>query len=427
MEVIRFYFSTFSLKKCALTIIYRVTLLTVQYIKDLLNTIRQKGLYPDVKVIEGIAGLPKVRIGGIDYLQFCSANYLGLTTNQEIIKAIKDGIDRYGIHPTGSRLVSGTQDIHIELERKLAEFKKTPDSMVLVGGVMANMGVIPAVADLPFASLSSVIDSLLGRMKTVIFSDKLNHASIIDGIKLAKTQVEVYRHKDTDDLEKRLRRHKNARKFIITDGVFSMNGDIAPLPKIVAISKEYGAFVMVDDAHGTGILGENGRGTVEHFGLSSNDIAIHMGTFSKAFGVSGGYIAGDKDLVDYLRVATRTYMFTGGFLGGLAAGVLAAITLVDEGSGLRKQLWENTAYLRKGLKRLGYNTLGSETPIVPILIGDEQKAIALYEKLFANRIFAPCFRWPATAKGEAIIRFTVTALHTREHLDVLLNKLETLK
>ncbi len=391
-------------------------------IESVLNKIIELGLYPKIFVIDGLSSSPEVVIEGEKYLHFSSANYLGMTTKREIIDAIHNGFIRYGIHPTGSRIISGTQDIHRLLEVEIARYKNTASSMIFTSGVMANIGSIPAIADIPVISANEAVAKFLGRKKTVIFSDEDNHASIIDGIRLSRCKVEKYHHRDANDLENRLKKHKRNRKLIITDGVFSMLGTIAPLKDIVTLSKKYDALLYVDDAHGTGILGRNGKGTAEFFSIPSSDITVNMGTFSKAFGVLGGFVACSEELKQYLEVAARTYVFSGGFLGGLAAGIIKSIELVEHADQERKRLWVNTNMLNIGLQQAGFNTLGSQTPIISIFIGEEALAISFYQKLFEKGIFAPCYRWPAVKRGQSIIRFNVTALHEEQHISRLLQE-----
>ncbi|MBU0613264.1 aminotransferase class I/II-fold pyridoxal phosphate-dependent enzyme [Patescibacteria group bacterium] len=394
-------------------------------IKESLSIIREKELYPKVRVVNGISSDPEIIVEGKKVLLFCSGNYLGLANNDEIKKSIINGLEKYGIHPAGSRLISGTLDIHVKLEKKIAEFKNTESAMVFTSGTMANMGVIPALINLPNLSVYATIKKVFKRNDAAVFSDELNHATIVDGCRLANAKRTIYTHNDMNDLEKKLRSSKEERKLIVTDGVFSMDGDIAPLPKIVNLAKKYGANIMVDDAHATGVLGKNGKGTVEHFGITSG-IDIHMGTFSKAFGVMGGFIAGDQEIIDYLRIFARTYMFTGSSFGSLAMGIMKSFEIIENESERRKQLWWNTEYFRSNLHKMGYNTLNSQTPIIPIFVGDETKSIEMADELFENGIFAPCVRWPSVAKKESRIRFSLMTTHTKDNLDYALNILEDL-
>lgn len=386
---------------------------------DILRKIKKKGLYPDVKTITGVASNPEIFINGKKYINFSSANYLGLANNNEITSAVVDGIKTYGLHPTGARLVSGTLDIHKRLEEETAKFKGSEDCMLFQTGTLANIGVIPAVINLPILSLVSALSKLTD--KAAIFSDELNHASVIDGCRLAKAERIVFKHLDVSDLEKKLKNSRAKRKLIVTDGVFSMDGDIAPLPGIVELSKKYGALLMVDDAHATGVLGENGKGTLEYFGLKGG-VDINMGTYSKAFGLVGGFITGTQELIDFLRVSARTYIFSGATFGAIAAGNLKALEIIKKDKKRREKLWENSDYLRKGLKEKGLDTLNSkDTPIIPVLVGEEEKAIAISKALFEKGIFVPEIRWPAVKTGESRIRITVIEPHKKEHLDQMID------
>lgn len=397
----------------------------MEEIKKILKVIREKGLYPEIKVISGPSNTPEVTIAGKKVILLCSANYLGLADNNEVKNAIIEGIKKYGVHPTGSQLISGTLDVHKELERKIAEFKHSEDAMIFATGTMANIGVIPAIINLPAISASSYIKEKFFKNNNYILSDELNHATIIDGCRLADAKLLIYKHCDMADLERKLNSCRNKRKLIVTDGVFSMDGDIAPLPMIVNLAKKYNSLLMVDDAHATGILGKEGRGTMEYFGLKEG-VDINMGTFSKAFGVLGGFITGQKDLIDYLRVMARTYMFTGGFLGGLACGVLKSLEIVKIGTEQRKRLWDMSDHFRNSLKNMGFDTLNSQTPIIPIMIGQEEKAIAFADDLFDEGVFAPCCRWPAVPKGKSRIRFSLMTTLSDNQINFALEVVEKL-
>lgn len=383
-------------------------------IRNILKTLEERGLYPDIKELS-TGPTPEVIIDGRKFILFCSNNYLGLSTHPKVIEANIKATRKYGTGSGASRLVSGTLDIHRKLEKVIAKFKHTEDAIVFSTGYMANLGTIPAVMDLIDIGLTSVF-----RKKGVILSDQLNHASIIDGCRFSRAKVVVYKHRDMRDLQSKLKKYKKRRKLIVTDGVFSMDGDIAPLPKIVELAKEYDAMVMVDEAHATGVLGKNGAGTVEHFHLEGK-VDIVMGTFSKALGGLGGYVAGSEELIKFLRVAVRPYIFTTAMPPGTAAGIIAAIEEIQNNPMLRANLWKNAEQLRKGLKGLGLNTLNSETQIIPVLIGSEEKAIEAANLLFERGFLAPCIRWPAVPKNMARIRCSVMATHTEEHIEALLS------
>jgi 8-amino-7-oxononanoate synthase len=395
-------------------------------IREVLKIVKDKELYPEIKVIEGgVPSEPEFIIGGRKILSFCSANYLGLANDKRIKRAIIEGLHRYGIHPSGSPLVTGTLTIHKKLEKEIANFIGNEDAMLFGKSTLANMGVIPALINLPITTfLSSFkIPFVKSEGEAVLFSDELNHATVIEGCRLAKAERIIYKHCDMNDLENKLKKYqKKKRKLILTDGVFTMDGDIAPLPDIVNLAQKYGAMVFMDDVGGTGILGENGRGTMEYYGLKKG-VDIIVTNFAKAFGVDGGAVIASKEIIDYLRISTRTYIFTGAFLSALAAGVLKALEIIKTEKWRRKKLWENTKYLKTKLQEAGFNTLNTQTPIIPILIGDEKIIIRMSQDLFNRGIFSIPYRWPAVPKGQAKFRFTVTCQYSKEQMDRLVENL----
>lgn len=388
-------------------------------IRSFVESAKAGGLYPPMLVTEGLSSEPEVVVEGHRVISFASANYLGLANDARVKQAVIDGINRYGLHPCGSRCVSGSLDVHRALERQTARFKGCDDALLFPTGMMANMGTIPAVVDMPLRGVAAVLRQGADRRKNVIFSDELNHASIIDGYSLARAEVVSYRHNDCADLEEKMHQYRDHRALIVTDGVFSMDGDVAPLPQIVALARAHDAMLMVDDAHASGVLGEQGRGTLEHCGLAAG-VDINMGTFSKAFGISGGFIAGEQALIDYLRVAARTYMFSGATFGSLALGALAALDIARDEPQRRHRLWALSKRLRDGLAAQGLDVLGrGETPIVPVLVGDEETAQCISHDLFGAGYFAPCIMYPAVQKKRSRIRFSVTCLHTEAWIDGL--------
>ena len=393
----------------------------MEFINKSLKKILDLELYPDIKVIES-SPEPEVLINGKKVLLFCSSNYLGLATNHKLIDVAINSFKKYGTGSGGSRLLSGTYDVHIQLDKTVAKLKKSEDAMTFNSGFQTNFSVIQSIAD----PISFDIMSTIFKPKTIIFSDELNHASIIDGCRHSRAKVIVYKHNDTDDLENKLRRHKRARKMIITDGIFSMDGDIAKLDILVNLSKEYNALLYVDDAHATGVLGENGGGTAEHFHVQDK-VDIQMGTFSKAVGTLGGYVAGSKRLIQYLRVASRSYVFSTAMPPAIAEIIRESLNIIHGNNSLRVNLFKNADYLRTGLRRIGYDTLTSETQIIPILIGNERKAIKCSEYLFKENILGPNVRWPAVAKNSSRVRFTVMSTHSKEQIDHLLNVCEKMK
>ena len=380
----------------------------MQSILGILSQIDQKSLYPDINIVDGgVSSAPEFSVSGRPVLSFCSGNYLGLANDPAVKAAVVDGIGRYGLHPSGSVLVSGTLTVHRELEERLARYVGFGDAMLFNASTMANMGVIPALMSLPLTSLLSFFRVFVRRERGAILSDELNHATIIEGCRLADAERAVYRHRDMDHLEHLLRKHRRKRKLIVTDGVFSMDGDIAPLPDIVRLGQQYGAMIMVDDAHATGVLGPHGRGTLEHFGLTDG-VDVLVTTFSKAFGVTGGAALASPEVIRYLRISAKTYIFSGAFLGGLATGVLKAVDIAEHGEERRRKLWENTTLLRVQLAAAGFNTLGSRTHIIPVLIGSERTAIDMSRDLLDRGILAPPIRWPAVPHGQARMRFALT-------------------
>lgn len=395
-------------------------------IKEMLNLIKNNNLYPEIKIVEeGISSEPEFIANGKKVLSFCSGNFLGLANDKNLIKAITDGLNKYGIHPSGSVLISGTLEIHRKLEKEIAEFLGKEDAMIFNTSTMANMGVIPAVADL---LIQKIIPSFkipfLKAEESVLFSDEFNHPTIIEGCRLSKGEKIIYKHCDMNDLEKKLKRYiKKKRKLILTDGVFSTDGSIAPLKDIACLAKKYGAMVYVDDAIATGILGENGRGTMEYFGLKDDEVDIIVTTFSKCFGVVGGVALASKEIIDALRISAKTYIFSGAFLGALAMGILKALEVIKRDKWRRIKCWENTKYLKNKLEEAGFNTLNSQTPIIPIFIGDEKIAIKMSEDLFNRGILSPPFRYPATPHGQALMRFTVTCEYSKEQLDRLIENI----
>jgi len=387
----------------------------MEQIKRILRWTEEHGLYPDTKIVSS-APSPEITIGEKSYISFCSNNYLGLSIHPEVKQASIEAIQKYGTGAGGARLVSGTYEVHIELEKVIAKFKCAEDAMVFSAGYLVNIGTISALMDLPATDFFSLF-----KQKGIILSDELNHASIVDGCRLSHAKKVIYKHRDMGDLKSKLKKYKRKRKLIVTDGVFSMDGDIAPLPDIVMLAKKYNAMIMVDDAHSTGVLGKNGRGTAEHFGLEGK-VDIYMGTLSKALGGAGGFVAGNKELIKYLRIRARSYVFSTAMPPGVAGGLLTAFKQIENNPVLREKLWRNADYLRTSLKKEGFSTLESETQIIPMLIGDEENAMKTAKLLFEKGIFVAPIGWPAVPKKKARIRFTVMALHTREQIDFLIKE-----
>jgi glycine C-acetyltransferase len=363
--------------------------------------LREQSLYNEIRTIEGPQGAWIV-VNGKRVLNLCSNNYLGFANNAELREASKKAVDEYGVGPGAVRTIAGTQAVHLELERKLASFKHAEACIVLQGGFVANLAVIPTITG----------DG------DIIFSDELNHASIIDGCRLSKARVVRYAHNDAADLRKKIEENKDSarRMLVVTDGVFSMDGDIAPLPDIVDVADEYGAIVMVDDAHGEGVLGDSGRGIVNHFKLEGR-VDIEVGTLSKAFGVMGGYVTGSQTLIDYLKQRGRPFLFGTGITAADTAAAIAAVDVLTRSDELVRRLWDNAKYFQNKLKDAGFDIGGTETPITPVMLGEEKIASAFSRKLFDENIFAQAISYPTVPKGKARIRCMLSAAHEKEDLD----------
>ncbi len=384
-------------------------------INEIMSYIDEHALYPDLRIVEGPQD-PEVTVDGKKVVMFCSNNYLGLSTHPDLIKAACDATRKYGVGSGGSRLLSGNLDIHKKFETAIAEFEGGEDAISWATGYAANLGLISAIMN-PLKVRPRDFFTIDG----VIFSDELNHASIVDGIRLSKQKKVVYNHRDVKDLEYKLRKHPLRRKLVVTDSVFSMDGDIAPLDKIVPLCKKYGAMLLVDDAHATGVLGNNGHGSLEYFNLKlGRDVDVIMGTCSKSLTSTGGFAVGNKNLISYLRIASRSYMFSAAMTPATAAILIKALELMKNEPERHKQLVKNAEYLRFGLQQAGFNTLSSQTQIIPILIGTDENAIRFSRNLFEKNIYAPAVRWPAVEKGKARIRFALMASHKKEHLDALI-------
>ena len=341
-------------------------------------------------------------VDGKRVLNFCTNNYLGLANHPRMKEAAKAAIDRWGVGPAAVRSIAGTQALHVELERRLAAFKGVEDALYVQSGFCANQAAIPP---------------LVGK-EDVIFSDRLNHASIIDGARLSSAKIVVYEHCDPADLEAKITEHlpNYRRGLLVTDGVFSMDGDIAPLDELMAVADRHGVLTMVDDAHGEGVLGRGGRGIVDHFGLHGK-FDVEIGTLSKAFGVVGGVIAGKKAIIDYIRQKARPFLFSSATTPADTAACLAAVDLLEDSEELVKKLWDNAAYFRGEMQRLGFDTGRSKTPIVPVMLGDAGLAKQFSRALFEAGVFAMSIGFPTVPKGLARIRVMNTAAHTRADLE----------
>ncbi|MHC4267489.1 MAG: 8-amino-7-oxononanoate synthase [Planctomycetota bacterium] len=378
----------------------------MKYISDELENIKKEGLYRELNVVSNSQGV-YLEVDGRTRLSFCSNNYLGLANNPLIVNAVKDAVEEYGWGAGASRLVSGNMTLHETLENEISLFKEKESAIVFPTGYMANIGAI--------SSLVSKGD--------LVICDKLNHASIIDGCRLSGADFRVYAHCDIEKLENILKKSSNyPRKLIVTDSVFSMDGDLAPLPDIVSIASKYKAIVMVDEAHGTGVFGKKGRGVVEHFNLNK-EIDIIMGTFSKAIGSLGGYVCGDVDLINFLRNKARSFIYTTALPPAVCAASIAGLKLIQKQPSLRESLWDNIRYLKDKLTLLNFNVITSESPIIPILIGDADKAVSVSKALYEKGILIPAIRPPTVPANSSRLRMTVMSTHTQDDLDKLLDAL----
>ena len=379
----------------------------LEFITQELESLKQSGLYRTLKTIEKTEGA-KVWIGGKKLVCFCSNDYLGLSNHPKVKEKTIEIIKRFGVGAGASRLISGNTIIHEELEKKIAKFKKREEAIIFPSGYMANIGVI---------------SSLLNEKDTVII-DRLSHASIIDGCKLSKAHLQVYPHKNTHALEKVLiRSDKYKKRLIVTDSVFSMDGDIAPLPEIIKLAKKYNAITMIDEAHATGVLGENGRGVEELFG-TEGQIDIVMGTLSKAVGSLGGFVAGSSELINYLRNKTRSFIYSTALPPSICAASIAALYVIEGEPTLREKLWDNIKVFNTSVGSCHGMNPDIQFPIIPIIIGNEEKTMKISRKLFEDGIFVSGIRYPTVAKGKARLRITITASHSKNELKNLENLLK---
>lgn len=372
----------------------------ISWLTQEIDGLKEQGLYNRIRTIGSAQGA-RIVVDGKDVLNFCSNNYLGLANHPKLIEAAKDATKKFGVGPAAVRTIAGTTDLHVQLEQRLAKFKGAEDVITFQSGFTANLGAISA---------------LVGK-EDVIFSDRLNHASIIDGSRLSGAKIIPYEHNDAGALEDAIKEHASnfRRGLIITDGVFSMDGDIAPLPDLVEVAKKYDILFMVDDAHGEGVLGKGGRGIVDHFGLHGQ-VDIEVGTMSKAFGVVGGIVAGDKVIIEWLRQRGRPFLFSSAVTAPDAAACLAAVDLLEESTELVDKLWDNAKYFKAEMKKLGFDTGVSETPITPVMLGEAPLAQQFSRELFDEGVFAMAIGFPTVPKGKARIRVMISASHDRDDL-----------
>jgi glycine C-acetyltransferase len=382
---------------------------TVSWIQDELEALKSQGLFTTIRTLSSPQGA-WLEVDERRVLNLCSNNYLGLADHPRMKEAAQRAIQTHGVGPGAVRTIAGTMDLHIELERRLAAFKEVAATISFQSGFNANLAVIPALVD----------------REDVIFSDELNHASIIDGCRLARARTVRYRHSDADDLRKVVRDTQAEgyrRALLVTDGVFSMDGDIAPLDQLADVAEEHGLMLMVDDAHGEGVLGRGGRGIVDHFSLHGR-VAIEIGTMSKAFGVVGGYVAGPQLVIDWLRQRGRPFLFSSAVTPADVAACIAAVDLLEESTTLVDRLWENGRYFKAAMKNLGFDTGASQTPITPVMLGEATLAQQFSKRLFEEGVFATAIGFPTVPRGKARIRVMISAAHTSEDLDQALTAFE---
>jgi glycine C-acetyltransferase len=380
----------------------------LHYLADELNKLREQKLYQKLRILE-TEQRPVARFDGREVVNLSSNNYLGLTTHPKLKQKALEAVEKWGVGSGAVRTIAGTMSLHMELEEQIAKFKNVEASVVFQSGFTANAGTVQAI---------------LAR-EDVIVSDELNHASIIDGCRLSRAEIKVFPHKDLEACEKVLKElaGRTCRKLLITDGVFSMDGDIAPLPGLVELAEKYGCIMMVDDAHASGVLGRSGRGTVDHYNLHGR-VDIQVGTLSKAIGALGGYVCSTRDTIEFLYHRARPFLFSTSHPPSVAATCIAAFEVLEEEPQLIDRLWSNTRFFKEGLKKLGFNTGMSETPITPIIVGDAALAHQFSRDLFAEGVFAMSVGFPTVPVGKARIRTIVTATHTEQELVRALQILE---
>jgi glycine C-acetyltransferase len=370
-----------------------------------LDGLKEQKLYRHLRVLDD-EQKAHTTIDHKSVVNLSSNNYLGLTTHPRLRKAALDAIERYGVGTGSVRTIAGTMEIHMELERRLAEFKKVEKVVVFQSGFTANAGTVSAILT----------------KEDVVISDELNHASIIDGCRLSRATIKVFPHKDVDAARRIIKDLLSSqRKLLITDGVFSMDGDLGPLPGLCDLAEETGCIMMVDDAHASGVFGRNGRGTVDHFDMHGR-VDIQVGTLSKAIGALGGYVAGNTNLIEFLYHRGRPFLFSTSHPPSVVLTCIAALDVLLEEPQIIERLWENTRFFKEGLQRLGFNTGASESPITPVIAGEGSKAMLLSDKLFERGVFAQGIAFPTVARDKARVRTIVTATHTREDLQYALDQ-----
>ena len=374
------------------------------YLGEELDSLKKQNLYRRLRILDG-EQKAHTTFDHRSVVNLSSNNYLGLTTHPRLRARALEALQTYGVGSGSVRTIAGTMAIHMELERRLAEFKQVEAVVVFQSGFTANAGTVSAILT----------------KEDVVISDELNHASIIDGCRLSRATIKVFPHKDVDGARRIIKDLPPAqRRLLITDGVFSMDGDLGPLPALCELAEETGCIMMVDDAHASGVFGKNGRGTIDHFGMHGR-VDVQVGTLSKAIGALGGYVAGSRNLIEFLYQRARPFLFSTSHPPAVAAACIAALDVLLEQPEIMEQLWDNTRFFKTGLERLGFNTGISESPITPVIAGDSAKANALSDRLFEEGVFAQAIGYPTVARDKARVRTIVTATHTREDLQYALD------
>jgi glycine C-acetyltransferase len=380
----------------------------LNWIDEELENLKESGLYNKIRTLGSPQGAWLV-VDGKKVLNFCSNNYLGFANHPRLLKAAKEAMEKYGIGPGAVRTIAGTMDLHLELEKRIANFKHVEDAITFQSGFMANVGLIPAIVG----------------NEDAIFSDELNHASIIDGCRLSRADILRYDHADPTSLEKVIQENQGnyRRGLIVTDGVFSMDGDYPPLDKLVEIAEKFDLMLMVDDAHGEGVLGKGGRGIVDHFGLHGR-VDMEVGTFSKAFGVMGGVVAGNGKIIEWLRQRGRPFLFSSAVTVPDVAATIAAVDVLEESTELVDRLWQNAAFFKEEMKNLGFDTGKSMTPITPVMLGEAKLARGFSRQLYDAGVFAMALGFPTVPVGLARIRVMISAAHSQDDLEKSLEAFE---
>ena len=372
----------------------------IAWLQEELEGLKEAGLYNNIRTLSSPQGA-WLTVDGKKVLNFCSNNYLGLANHPKLVEAVKQASEKYGVGPGAVRTIAGTMDLHIELEKRLAEFKGVKAAITFQSGFNANLATIPALV----------------AKEDVIFSDRLNHASIIDGGRLSGAKIKAYEHNSPEAFEKSIKENLSnyRRGLVVTDGVFSMDGDIAPLDKIYEVTQRYDLLLMVDDAHGEGVLGRGGRGIVDHFDLHGK-VDVEMGTMSKAFGVMGGVVAGNEVIVEWLRQRGRAFLFSSAMTVPDVAACIAAIDLLENSTDLVDRLWDNSKFFKAEMQKMGFDIGQSETPITPVMLGEARLAQEFSRELFSEGVFGTAIGFPTVPQGKARIRVMISAAHDRDDL-----------